>query len=130
MVENYNEQHNKHHVRVDERSRILYGFSDAFEQPQEGDVLHNEQGGRHFQLRLKTDEGGVYSEENPPLRNDWGIPLYTLDEDGMAELRPSGDMEADRPPPGTMPLSNAELTDMVNKIREVLREELGRDIDG
>jgi len=89
--------YNKHYIRVDERNCIVNGFSNAFEQPQDGDILHNERGGRHFQLRIKTDDGGILSKENPPLYDVYGVPLYTLIDD-MAQQRTPEELDADRPP--------------------------------
>ena len=101
--------YNKHFIRIDERNRIIYGFSDVFEQPQDGDILHNEQGGRHFQLRIKNGTGGIYSEENPQLRDNWGVPMYVLDGGGMAAARSQHDMEADRPEPQEPQLTAEEM---------------------
>lgn len=61
--------YNKHYIRADNENKILYGFSDAFEQPQEGDICINEQGS--YQFRLVP--GG---EENPQLFDEEGNPLY------------------------------------------------------
>jgi len=63
------EFYNKHYIRTDENDNIVKGFSDAFEQSQDGDICINEQGG--YQFRLVP--GG---EENPPLFDDEGNPLY------------------------------------------------------
>jgi len=63
---------NKHFIRIDEQKYILSGFSDAFENPTETDILINDRGGRHFQLVL----GSKLTQENPPLIDDWGTPLY------------------------------------------------------
>jgi hypothetical protein len=92
------EIYNKHYIRVDGRDRIVRGFSDAFEHPQGDDIMHNGQGGRHFQLRIRTDSGGVFSEENPALHDEYGVPLYTWDGE-YAVLRTSEELEADRPEP-------------------------------
>lgn len=59
--------HNKHYIRIDAYSRIVYGFSDAFEQPADSDICINEQGGRHFEL---------FGEINPPLYSEFCVPLY------------------------------------------------------
>lgn len=39
----------KHYIRLNEAGIIVHGFSSAFEQPQDGDVLISEDGPRHFQ---------------------------------------------------------------------------------
>jgi len=59
--------YNNHYIRTDTNNNITQGFSDAFEQPQDSDILINEQGGRHFEL---------FEKINPPLRTENGIPLY------------------------------------------------------
>ena len=77
---------NNHYIRLDAESNITRGFSDAFEEPKSGDVLINDQGGRHFQL---------HDEENLSLHTDDGIPLYKWD--GKAALvRPGQEIEAAR----------------------------------
>jgi len=75
------EFYNKHYIRIDVDNNITHGFSDAFEQPQPGDILTNAQGGRHFRLF----PGG---EENPQIRDENGIPLYRWDESQSTEDEP------------------------------------------
>jgi len=89
----------KSYVRVDDRGCITRGFTNAFEQPQDGDVLHNERGGRHFQLVFAD---GSLSEPNSPLADEWGVLLYRL-VDGFAEARSPEELEADRQPPEAGP---------------------------
>lgn len=50
---------NKHHIRLD-GNKVIKGFSDAFEQPQDGDVCINENVERHFELN---------SVINPPMQD-------------------------------------------------------------
>jgi hypothetical protein len=64
--------HNKHYVRTDAEKRIIRGFSDSFEQPQDGDICINEQGS--YQFRLFPN-----GEENPPLFTNDGVSLYKWD---------------------------------------------------
>lgn len=47
---------NKHYYRVDANGIVVYGFSDAFEQPLEKDVLV-ESGGRHFNPTITNERG-------------------------------------------------------------------------
>lgn len=61
------DEYNKHYIRLDENNNIIRGFSNVFEEPQEGDICINEQGGRHFELN------GVI---NPRLINESGIFLF------------------------------------------------------
>ena len=96
-----------HFIRVDEENRIAYGFSDAFEQPQDGDILHNDKGGRHFQLCFAD---GSFSAENPQLRNEWGVLLYKLAGE-FAEPRAPEDIEADMPEPPEAPEAGGALSD-------------------
>ncbi len=83
--------YNKHYIAVDERNRIVDGFSDAFRQPTDEHICINEQGG--YQFRLFPD-----GEENPTLF-DWDgmIPLYKWD--GEVIKRTAEEIEADRPVP-------------------------------
>ncbi|MED0672029.1 hypothetical protein P4S95_17765 [Aneurinibacillus aneurinilyticus] len=39
----------KHYIRLNGAGIIIHGFSSAFEQPQDGDILISEYGPRHFQ---------------------------------------------------------------------------------
>ena len=80
-----NEQfYNTYHIRTDTQGRIIRGFSNAFEQPQDGDILINEQGeGTQFRLT----PGG---RENPwgEMFTDDGIPLLRWDASSSAESEP------------------------------------------
>lgn len=80
--------YHKHYIRLDAENRILYGFSDAFEPPLDGDVCINEQGG--YQFRLFPD-----GEENPSLIGANGIHLYKLDGGNIIETTPE-DHDAER----------------------------------
>ena len=94
MAEDEVKKH-KYYVRVDDCGRIIYGLSDAQEQPQDGDILHDEQKGTHYQLRFAD---GSRSEENPNLKDAWRAFLYKLNGE-FAECRTPEELEADRPPP-------------------------------
>ena len=82
---------NKHYIRIDENKNIINGFSDAFRQAESTDILINAEGG--YQFRLFPD-----SEENPPLFNDMGIPLYKWDN-AQVTKRTQKEIKADTPPP-------------------------------
>lgn len=58
---------NKHYIRLDGESQVIYGFSDAFDEPLDTDVCINEDGGRHFVL---------FGETNPSLRADRWLYKY------------------------------------------------------
>ena len=87
---------NKHYIRLDAGSNIIHGFSDAFpgEEVQDGDILINESGGRHFELLI----GGEW-HTNPTLttfENGHSIPLYRWDKDKkQAFTRTPGEIQAD-----------------------------------
>ena len=72
---------NNHFIRVDERNRIVLGFSDAFDIPAfpagKEDILINDKGGRHFRLILD----GELTEENPIelMFNEQNVPLLKWD---------------------------------------------------
>lgn len=104
------EYYNKHYIRLDDAGRITHGFSNAFQQPQEGDICINEQGGYQFRLA----PGG---EENPTIRDMYGVPLYRYDESLATDdelwrgivRRPDEEVEADRPEPVEPPPSAEQL---------------------
>lgn len=75
----------KHYVYTDESGRVLRGFSDDFEQPTDGAICINEDGGRHFELN------GVI---NPPLIDVRGVPKYKLVSGSVID-RSQTEMEAD-----------------------------------
>jgi hypothetical protein len=72
----------KHYLRVNEAGTIVYGFSNAFEQPQDGDMCIVEDGPRHFnqiypsltnerdQFRFKWD-GRVVERSHAELDAEW-----------------------------------------------------------
>ena len=80
--------YNRHYITVDDRNRIIGGFSDTFHKPKEGDICINEQGGYQFRLF----PGG---EENPVLY-EWQhmIPLYKYEE-GRVVKRTEEELAAD-----------------------------------
>lgn len=99
------ELYNNHYITLDEQSRIVDGFSDAFRQPADTDICINEQGG--YQFRLFPD-----GAENPTLF-DREIPLYKY-KDGEIVKRTTEELEADRaakpaPEPTADELINALL---------------------
>ena len=47
----------KHYIRVDSENNIIKTFSSAFEQSQEGDILHRETEERHFNLDIYVYPG-------------------------------------------------------------------------
>lgn len=100
--------YNKHYITVDERSRIVNGFSDAFRSPSDTDICINEQGGYQFRLF----PGG---EENPPL-HEWPhmIPLYKY-ENGEVVKRTEEEIGADVadiPVPEVKPTTEERVSDL------------------
>lgn len=47
----------KHYIRIDSQNRIIAAFSDAFQSPQDGDILYRESDERHFHLELHREDG-------------------------------------------------------------------------
>lgn len=95
---------NRHYISVDIQSRITGGWSDGlFPDKDTSDaVCINAQGGYQFRLF----PGG---EENPPLYDMDGIPLYKWDGQAV-QPRTKAELDADRaaiPPP---PPNEAEDT--------------------
>ena len=60
-------EYQKHYIRIDADYNIIKGFSDAFEEPQPGDICITELGGRHFEMM---------GEVNPSLVDMRGVYLY------------------------------------------------------
>jgi hypothetical protein len=77
----------KHYIRVKGDGRIIDGYSDAFRDPQEGDICINFEGG--YQFRLYPD-----GDENPPLLNASGICLYEYIADKIIR-RSDDEVQAD-----------------------------------
>ncbi|HCT64469.1 MAG TPA: hypothetical protein DIC60_04245 [Lachnospiraceae bacterium] len=92
---------NRHYIRLDLEGRIIKGFSDAFEQPIEGDICINEQSGRHFEL---------FGVVNPPLMDVQGIYQYKY-VDGVVSERTTEEIQADIANIPTV-LSEQEQTNM------------------
>lgn len=66
----------KHYIRHDESSRVIKGFSSAFEQPLQTDICICEDGGRHFEW-----QGNI----NPPMYLECGCPKYKNTMELMTE---------------------------------------------
>ena len=105
---------NRHYIAADDRDRIIDGFSDAFKQPQDGDICINEQGG--YQFRLFPD-----GEENPLLVDDNGCHLYryengqirkATDAELAAEL---AEIETNRPPAPPTPIEELQAENRLQK---------------
>ena len=97
------ETYNLHYIKTDETGRIIDGWSDGpcRDRDTAGAICINEQGG--YQFRLFPD--GV---ENPPLRDDRGIPLYKWDGVQVA-VRSQEEIDADYVEPEPMPSTEEEI---------------------
>lgn len=90
---------NKHYICTDDSGRITKGWSDGPHPDRDtaDAICINDKGGYQFRLF----PGG---EENPPLTDMEGIPLYKW-EDGQVVRRSGEETEADKaalpPPPPT-----------------------------
>ncbi len=100
--------YNNHYVTVDALNRITAGWSDGPHRDRDttGAICINEQGG--YQFRLTPD-----GEENPPLYDMDGIPLYTWDGE-KAVRRSEEEIAADRaaipvPPPSPQEQLRADV---------------------
>jgi hypothetical protein len=55
----------RHFIRTDTNGIVVKGFTDAFEQPQTGDLKLTGYDGRHFTLQLTNERGQfIYKVEN------------------------------------------------------------------
>lgn len=46
----------KHYIRINENNEIIKSFSTDFEQPEQDDICVNEDGDRHYNLAIRTDD--------------------------------------------------------------------------
>ncbi len=106
-----NEFYNKHYITIDEKDRIIDGWSDGPHPDKDntGAICINDKGGYQFRMTYSAGFVGesefpaLVSEENPPLYTIDGIPLYVWDGK-VAVRRTDEEIEADRaaipaPPP-------------------------------
>lgn len=81
---------NNHYVLIDDQNRIIDAWSDGpyHKKDTTGAICINEEGS--YQFRLYPD-----GEENPPIYNMDGIPLYKWDGERVV-LRTEDEIESDR----------------------------------
>lgn len=96
----------KHYIRVDENGLIIKSFTTAFEQPLDGDICVNEDGGRHFNLELFDDEN------LPALKYKRGEIMPTIEAD-IEHLRP------------IIPESNLTIEQRIDNLELVMLESEG-----
>ena len=112
-----------HYIRL-EGNKVIKGFSDAFEEPQEGDILIAENAGRHFEY-----DGQV----NPPLSDEDGIPAYKYAKNKMGK-RTKAEIEADRkalpaPEPSEMERLKGDVERLILALEEkdiITKQDLDR----
>ena len=120
------EIYNKHYSDVDDRGRIVDGWSNG-PHPQKdtaGAICINEQGGYQFRLIIEGKE----TDENPSLWDMDGIPLYKY-EGGEVVPRTEEELAADRvalPKPEDKPSSEERIAEM----EAALAALLGGDANG
>lgn len=109
--------YNKHYITTDIQGRITSGWSDGPHPNRDttNAICINEQGGYQFRLiysvgfvESEAEFPTLYSEENPPLRTEDGIPLYIWGN-GVAIRRTEEEIAADRLP-GLKAAKLAELS--------------------
>lgn len=98
----------KHFVITDELGRVVRGFSDDFEQPTDGAICINEDGGRHFELN------GVV---NPPMMDYNGVPLYKLDGGKVVE-RDEKEVVAETP----IPVKTVTIEERIQAVELAVKE--------
>lgn len=80
----------KHYIRINAEGIIVHGFSDAFEQPQHGDVQLAGEQGRHFTLVLQDGKGRhnykLVDNQISERTEDEKTPLSEYKEKKIAEL--------------------------------------------
>ena len=92
--------YNNHYIEIEPNGNIIRGFSDAFQQPNGHSILINDRGG--YQFRLSPD-----GEENPPMHDGNGAPLYRWDVSLSTKAEPwrgivkrtQAEIDADAPTP-------------------------------
>lgn len=103
---------NKHYIRLDSKSNIIKGFSDAFEEPLQTDILLCD-GERHFEMN-----GMV----NPQLTTFDGIYLYRYEKEIITKTEQ--EIESERVVPIPKP-SIQEQLDSQSQAIMMLMEVLG-----
>ena len=98
----------KHYIITDETGRILRGFSDDFEQPTDGAICINEDGGRHFELN------GVI---NPSMSDCNGVPLYAFDGKKIIK-RDEKEVAAETP----IPVKTVTIEERVQAVEIAVKE--------
>ena len=114
-IEIFDELWQKHYIRINEYGHIILGFSDAFEQPKESDILINAKGGLHFRFK----EGGI---ENPILFTDEGIPLYRWDNTVIQRTAEELQADIDNIPHNTVISVEYRLEKLEEVVKEIIKQ--------
>jgi hypothetical protein len=70
----------KHYIRVDANNIVIHAFSDAFEQPQDGDICVATDAGRHYNPQLTNEQGRyIYKYVDGQMVERSIDELYPLD---------------------------------------------------
>lgn len=105
----------KHYIRTNGKGEIIAAFSNAFQDPQEGDILVAETSERHF---------------NPQLYQD-GVPRYLWDSKAKEmKERSSTEMEALLAPVKERSAIEARLAELDNVVRRDVEQayaDMGKD---
>jgi len=103
-------------IRIDDRERIIHGYSDEFEEYQEGDIEINADtnAGRHFVINI---DGEWLT--NPSLTNEHGVPLYKWSGTEI-QVRTPKEIEDDTPEPPELPDPPPDPpNDLITRIEEL-----------
>ncbi|TFE30845.1 hypothetical protein [Cohnella luojiensis] len=69
----------KHYIRINEAGIIVHGFSSAFEEPREGDILVESDAGRHFNFMLIDGQGNsIYKWDGTQMVERTADEIYPL----------------------------------------------------
>jgi len=98
----------KHYIRLD-GTTIIKGFSDAFETPEETDILINEDGGRHFEIEIDSE-----ILTNPSLIDDSGKYKYKYESDTVSEKTESEKWELQEKKDGQISLTKSEASNLLS----------------
>ena len=107
---------NKHYIRIDTDSRIIHGFSDAFETALNGDICINDHGG--YQFRLFPN-----GEENPAFINDLGLHLWRY-EHNLIRMATEKERAAELDEQSSLPSSPLPSLDQLTEENRLLRAQI------
>ena len=84
-----------HYITIDEKNRIIDGFSDFYRQPEYGDILLRSDGGQEFELFGKDPNRHLWM--STPNMQGVKVYLYAYDN-GQTRYRTDEELNADIPP--------------------------------